>query len=169
MVRPLPLFQLQQHQRTHRKLGLAPWAISEKPPLAIRRLWVSRLVADFQQWREGLAAHYPDFYLAVWLFEPAFGESQLVAAVKDELNFYDNTFGEPLTKPLPAAYLALPGVAALHWTARARLDAYWPDEFADLPAWQRQRPYWKHISRTGERMIIVQTGWVWVGQLPKLP
>jgi len=129
-------------------------------------LWVSRLVADFQHWQAALAARHSNFYLAVWLFEPNFGESQLVTAVEDELGFYNHIFGDATGQPLPAAYLSLPGVGALRWTARAQLTGYWPDEFAELPAKQRARPFWEKVLATGERLMMVQTGWVWVGQAP---
>lgn len=33
-------------------------------------------------------------YLKIWLYEPHFIESQVVCAVGNELNFYDNTFSE---------------------------------------------------------------------------
>lgn len=75
---------LARSHRDYHKLGLAPWAVNTKPPLVIRKLWVSRLVADFQQWHSSLTRHYPEFYLAVWLYKPEFGRSQLVAGIEEK-------------------------------------------------------------------------------------
>lgn len=156
----------QQQHRDYQKLGLAPWAVNEKPPLSIRRLWVGRLVADFHRWHQVLATRYPDFYLAVWLFEPEFGRSQLVAGIEEKQAWYEGVFGEPIPNfPLPDEYMALPDMAGLYWTARAEIAVFWPDEFDELSARTRNRPYRKTETADGQPIFVVQIGLVWVGQL----
>ncbi len=152
------------HRDTH-KLGLYPWAVNEKPPQVIRQLWVARLVADFHAWHRELAAHYPDFYLAVWLYEPEFGRSQLVASIKDKQARDEYFFDYILRKPLPAEYQSVPGVAALKWTASPEVVAYWPDEFAEVSSWAIYKPHWKTETADGETLFIVQIGIVWVGEM----
>lgn len=158
---------IKEQHRYYQKLGLAPWAISEKPPLAIRKLWISRLVADFQRWHAILARHYPQFYLAVWLFEPDFGNSQVVAGIEENIPGYENAFGKLLNLPLPAAYQALAGMSDLHWTARAQVAVFWPDEFAEVRSWAATKPHWEFTTSTGDLFFAVQTGIVWIGESPK--
>ena len=157
---------LRQTHRDSEKLGLAPWAVNEKPPLLIRQLWVEKLVADFQNFHQQLAAHYADFYLALWLYEPEFGRSQLVAGVEEKQAWYEGLWDETLDVPLPDYYQTIPGVAALHWTARPEVVSYWADEFAELPARIRQKPHQAFVTPAGEDFFEVQIGWVWVGQWP---
>jgi len=160
----LDVDHLRKTHRDYEKLGLAPWAVNEYPPLPIRQLWVSKLVADFHDWYPRVAAEFSAFYLAVWLFEPSFGESQLVVAVEAEQDFYAHTFGPQTERPLPPEYQQLPGVAKLRWSAHVHLAVYWPDEFAELGAWAASKPHQKIKKPNGESYYAVQIGWVWVGQ-----
>jgi hypothetical protein len=155
---------LRQYHYDYEKLGLAPWAVNDKPPLVIRKLWVSRLVTDYYRWHEQLSADYQDFYLAVWLYNPEFGRSQLVAGIEEKQTWYEGVFDESVSVPLPTEYQSIPGVAALHWTARAEVQAYWPNEFAELGSWALNRPHWEAETTNGEPFFTVQIGTVWVGQ-----
>ncbi|WP_324677810.1 hypothetical protein [Hymenobacter sp. GOD-10R] len=163
------MFDIDYFRQTHRdyeKLGLAPWAVNEKPPLVIRQAWVSRLVADYHAWHAQIVPHFPDYYLAVWLFEPESGRSQLVAGLEDRKTLYENFFGPEANLPFPTEYQQLPGVTELHWTARAQVEAYWPEDFAELGSWGLNRPHWEAETADGEPFFTVQVGWVWVGQKP---
>ncbi|OGX89760.1 hypothetical protein BEN49_08325 [Hymenobacter coccineus] len=160
----LPIEWLSESNYEVKKLGLAPWAVSEKPPLVIRQLWVGRLVADFQAWRQGLMAHYPDFYLAVWIHEPEFGRSQLVAGIDARQTRYEGLFDRPVNVSFPSEYYSVPGVGALHWTAYADGEPFWPDEFAELGPLLLQRAHWEAKSDDGKPFFVVQTGVVWVGR-----
>jgi hypothetical protein len=150
-------------RRDAHKLGLYPWAVNEKPPQAIRQLWVARLVADFHAWYQQLVAHYSDFYLAVWLYEPEFGRSQLVAGLDERKVWSEDHFGELERPPFPAEYHALPGVAGLHWTAQPEITVLWPEELADTDAWALKKPHHEIQLSTGEAAIVVQIGWIWEG------
>jgi hypothetical protein len=154
---------LEQHHYDYEKLGLAPWYVTDKPPFAIRKLWLSKLVADYQQWRVQLRRQYSDFYLAVWLFEPDFGDSQLVAGIKEQ--HYEGLFGEPLNLPLPSEYQSLPGITNLQWNARANITVFDAEDFATLGLWAANRPHRPVEGTNGELLVAVQVGVVWVGQM----
>ena len=77
-------------------LGISPWAVNGKPPVVIRKLWVGRLVADYKEWHKQMVTQYTDFYLAVWIFDPTFGESEVVVAVENMIDRYEGRFGEVL-------------------------------------------------------------------------
>ncbi|MDO7850482.1 hypothetical protein [Hymenobacter convexus] len=156
---------LEQHHYDYEKLGLAPWHVSDKPPLAIRKLWLGKLVVDFQQWHKQLKQQYADFYLAIWLFEPHFGDSQLVAGIEEQKAHYEGLFGEPVALSLPMEYQVLPGVRDLQWTALAYVTPFYPEDFASLGSWALKKPHWPTESPSGEKMIAVQIGVVWVGKM----
>lgn len=160
----LDLGLLTHQQYDHVKLGLAPWHVHEKPPLAIRQLWLGRLLANFSQWQRQLRQQYPEFYLAVWVFEPAFGESQLVAAVEGRKAWYETVFGEELSVPLPHEYQAVAGVGTLQWVARQHVAVFAPEEFAAMGAAASRKPHWPLQLEAGASAVAVALGLVWVGQ-----
>ncbi|GAA4361545.1 hypothetical protein GCM10023185_28710 [Hymenobacter saemangeumensis] len=148
----------------HQKLGLNLWFGHEKPPLVIRRVWVAYLLALHSYWQQELQARHPQHYLAIWLFEPDFGHSQLVAGVGERLDYYENTFAranQPL--PLPATYASLPGAADLEWTCQVHLEGFDPEDFKN----SRRLSAKKHklYQAPGcEEMVLVELGHVWVGR-----
>lgn len=163
----LSLPSIEKYQYTSAQLGLSPWSVHGKPPLAFRKLWVSRLVADFHQWHQELSFSHPDAYLAVWLYEPRFGKSQVSAATNRMKIRYEEIFDEADAEadmPLPIEYQSLPGVAALRWTCHAELESFWPDEFVECGAWASSKPHWEYQTPDGETYVAVQVGWVWVGK-----
>jgi hypothetical protein len=158
-------------QVDYRKLGLAPWYTQQKPPRLFRQLWVTRLVRDFYSWHTQLTALYPDFYLAVWLFEPRFGQSQLVTVIGARKAHYEQLFthwaggSAPPNQALPPEYETLAGVQNLHWTRYPDVEPFLLDEFAQQRAWAMTKPHWPGKTVDGEPYVAVQVGWVWVGQL----
>ena len=151
------------------QLGIAPWTVHGKPPCAIRQLWASRLLADFFEWQRQLAPLYPSFYLAIRLFDPRFGLSQLDVAIHEQQTYFERRFRhEGESVPLPLEYQSIPGADKLHWTAYAEVDVFDFEEFAELGAWGSRKPHWEAESNYGPGMVV-QTGWFWVGQLPKQP
>jgi hypothetical protein len=152
------------------KIGIAPWFNHQRPPRDFRRAWLTRLVADFERWRDALAGEHPAFYVAVWLFEPHFGESQLVAAVADRQAHYEGLFGETGSfralpaRDLPPEYRDVPGVGRLTWRRHADIAAFLPEDFAAQGTETKRRPHWDAATVDGQPYIAVQVGWVWVGQ-----
>lgn len=163
--------RLATFQVDYQKLGLAPWYTHQKPPRLFRQLWLTRLVNDFQHWRTQLATLYPDFYLAIWLFEPRFGYSQVVTAIDNRQEHYEHLFeqwgGLPVnsSQELPPEYQTLPGVQGLHWTRYPDAELFLPDDFAEQGTWAKNKPHWPGETLEGEPYTAVQVGWVWVGRL----
>lgn len=152
------------------QLGIAPWFNHQRPPQEFRRLWLTRLVTDFHRWRAELAREHPAFYLGVWLFEPHFGHSQLVAAVADRQAHYEELFDESGSfralpaRDLPPEYRDVPGIGDLTWRRHADIAAFLPADFAAQGAETRRKPHWDATTVEGEPYVAVQVGWVWVGQ-----
>jgi hypothetical protein len=165
---PLDVQFLQETHRENVKLGLLPWSVDAKPPFAIRQLWVTRLVADCYRWHAEVYACYSEFYLAIWLCKPDFGRAQLVAGIEEKQTWYEGVFAKVAAAdapPFPAEYQLLPGVADLHWTARAEITTCWPEDLLDVYAWALQKPHRPGNTADGREVIVVQIGWIWVGQV----
>jgi len=161
---PPDLASLATYKYDYDQLGLSPWTVHGRPPLAFRRLWATRLLLDLQQWHEQLTPLYPDLYLAIWLYDIRFGLSQVVAAIAERKLRYEHLFKEAQPVALPAEYQELPGVSDLIWTAHAEVDVFTPDEFAELGKWGLRRNHWLAKTTDGDDCMVVQVGWVWVGR-----
>ena len=157
------LLSKQHYDYVH--LGLSPWRVNGKPPVTIRKLWVSRLVADYKEWHKQMASRYNDFYLAVWIFDPTFGESEVVAAIEKKKDGYANRFGEILDLPLPPEYQALLGIHDLQWTAKEYVTVYSPEDFVEMGRWASRKRHWPVEGGDGEPLFLIQLGVVWVGQI----
>jgi hypothetical protein len=165
MPQTLSLSLLESARGNTEQLGIAPWTVHGKPPRAIRQLWVNRLLADFFDWQRQLTALYPDFWLSIRLYDPRFGLAQLDAAIHEQQAYFERNFhNEGVDIPLPPEYQSLLGAAQLRWTCYPVLDGLRLDEFTEHYAWYKKKPYWTDQDATGEDCVLVQTGYVWVGQ-----
>jgi len=149
------------------QIGIAPWFDQQKPPVRFRQLWVKRLLTDLPHWRQQLLSYEADAYVAVWLFEPRFGLSQLVAAVADRKQDYDRlfVFGPAQVRALPIEYRNLPGIQDLQWAAYADVEAFLLEDFAQVGRWASRKPHWPGETADGHPYMAVQVGWLWVGQV----
>ena len=156
---------LQKYHYDYAHLGLSPWRVNGKPPVAIRKLWVSRLVVDYKEWHQQMVARYEDFYLAVWILDPTFGESEVVVAIEEKTDRYAGRFGEVVDLPLPPEYRSLPGINDLRWIAKEYVTVYSLEDFIEMGKWASRKPHWPVEGSDGEPLVLVQLGVVWVGQV----
>ncbi|NVK73291.1 MAG: hypothetical protein HWE24_07415 [Oceanospirillaceae bacterium] len=56
---------------------------------------LSGLIEIYNSWKKQLDKLDESYYLRIWLFEPRFVNSQVVCAIGDDLDFYENTFYKP--------------------------------------------------------------------------
>ncbi|OWP62402.1 hypothetical protein CDA63_14535 [Hymenobacter amundsenii] len=167
---PLSEGMLQRYGYDYEKLGLGLWHWHHRqPPQRVRQLAAGHLLVTFFDWQQQLRAQPEPFYLAIWLVEGAdfAHNSQAVAGIGERRARYGGTFGgpDPAGPPLPPEYCQLPGADTLTWTTHpweTWLDAL--DYPTGWPAWAFTRPHYFHTAEDGNRYLLVQTSWVWVGQ-----
>ena len=53
------------------------------------------LLDIYEDWKNQLDKLGQPYYLKIWLFEPRFSQSQVVCAVGENVDFYENTFFKP--------------------------------------------------------------------------
>lgn len=166
----LSIGTLLEHQYYYEKLGLHPchWH-HRQPPKQVRQLAAQHLLTTFFAWQPVLTALAEPVYAAVWLVGPEFAHSsQVVAGIGTRADYYRTMFGAPAPEglPLPAEYRELPGANKLTWQTHRWEVWYDADDFpAGWPASLLQHPHYEHEYSDGRLFLIVQTGWVWVGQL----
>jgi len=106
------------------------------------------------------------YHLAIWLFEPHFGESQLTVSLAGRREQYINAFTPAADAALPQTYRHLPGFADLHWLVGLEEWILDVDEFGE---WVRQGyrgAHYRAVTPNDEPCIVLRRGRVWVGQVP---
>ncbi|WP_049790037.1 hypothetical protein [Paenibacillus sp. JDR-2] len=99
--------------RDYAKLWIPPFhgLVRRTPPIWYNRLLLDAMIEVYNSWQETLTKTEEPFYLKIWLFDPEFINSQIVAAYRDGLHFYDNAF-EPAVDVIPFPY---PKVEHFNW------------------------------------------------------
>jgi hypothetical protein len=169
-MRLVDFIWLARHQQTFLSVKFDPWLSPEAIPRQqeFRALWLARFLQILPHWYAQLKRTYPVFYLAIELYEPTveeFWHSRLAVAVNERRRLYENYLGDKQDMPLPQEYLAVPGIDAFNWQAYARLACYTPEEFEQFGPELAAKPSKLGKTKQGEPCIIVQWGWVWVGQI----
>ena len=93
---------LKEYDRYHAKIRVHPWSgISltnsaiPQPSRKTKLEILSGLLDIYDNWKEQLDNLGQPYYLKLWLFEPHFSKSQVVCAIGDSIDFYENTFHKP--------------------------------------------------------------------------
>lgn len=156
------------------KIWLDPWSRLEprNPPYWYRRRILAALIDILGAWREQLERMGEPYYLALWLFDPDFHRSQVVAAAGESIEYYRTLFepaeGAPAQPPAEyrdAAY----DLDGLRWQAGQVIDAELASSYDDdFQALARLVPTADRIQQTadGDTLLIFHRGLVWLGMQP---
>lgn len=87
------------NDRYYAKFRVHPWSgitftksVIPQPTGRTKQKIISGLLDFYEAWKNQLEKSGQPYYLKIWLFEPRITQSQVVCAVGDNINFYDNTF-----------------------------------------------------------------------------
>ena len=171
---PLDEQMLHRYGHDYNKLGLGVWHWHHRqPPQRVRQLAAQHLLTTFSSWQQQLRAQPEPFHLAIWLVAPEFAHSsQVVVAIGERRARYGGMFGEPdpTGPPLPSEYQLLSGAELLTWTTHSwYVGLDWFDYPFGWPRWALSKPHYIMPFEDTGPYLMVQTGWVWVGQLTANP
>lgn len=186
---PLDLKRLETYQRAYVKVWVRPFSdISitgkaiAKPKRKSRALILEGLLAIFNSWVAQLKTRNKPYYLAIWLYEPAIENSQVVCAIDDFFTFYDRTFFRPeVSKKMPTQNYGTLQTAlnAFDWVY-AKEDASFTDEDVAMTAdsydsdeaytsykkWYRRKLKQNlrtYTDATGNSTYYIPKDTVWIG------
>lgn len=169
----LDLAALRRSERHYVKIWLDPWSrlVPRNPPVWFQRRILAALLGILESWRRTLDAAGEPYYLRLWLFDPEFHRSQVVAAVGSFIPFYENTFARaPAGNRRPPRRFDDPeyDLDALEWRPCLHTDVVLADDAADFGELTRLT---QHASRveyagTGQALLVLDRGLVWVGSAP---
>jgi len=67
----------------------------KEPKGKTKQLMLNGLIDIYDSWKVKLDTLGKSYYLKIWIFEPRFSKSQVVCAVADSIEFYENHFFKP--------------------------------------------------------------------------
>lgn len=90
---------LKKYHKDYVKFRIFPWnpiAMSfhnfPSPKKKIRKQIFEALIDIYNNWDKQLKELNEPYYLKIWLFEPNIYESQIVCAINEKIEYYDNIF-----------------------------------------------------------------------------
>ncbi len=152
----------------YRKIWLRPWSdfnFGQQPPLTLRRELLRGLLRTHAAWlRELSAQHATSFYLAIWVFERAFTQSQVVAGIGGSATHYLEVF-EPdsgANQALPLELRRLPEADQLEWHCCVEIITDYDPPVGKVSGY-RQR-----VAEDGQIFHQWEGTRVWVGRATKV-
>lgn len=186
----LDIEYLKSSQREYTKIWVHPYCDyttlnSEfpQPKGETRKRILNGLIDIYGEWKKQLDTLGKPYYLKIWLFEPRFSESQVVCAIGNLLEFYEDTFFKPSqeyakqveakTKNLPSAFNWECRLDELHLNSNdlgQPEDYYSETDYQKEKSWfdtQLKRPHRKIVNKSenGEttEYYSIKLGHTWLG------
>jgi hypothetical protein len=151
---------------------LDPWSrlVSRNPPYWYRRRILAAFIDIFDAWQDTLERLGEPYYLALWVFDPAFYRTQVVAAVGDRVEGYRDWF-DPADRGAAGPVQYRDGsyeLGRFQWRAGQVLDVFSAQEDAfdelDVAEWTRTAD---RIEQTADDTLFTfKRGIVWLGTQP---
>ncbi|UJP64743.1 hypothetical protein [Mongoliitalea daihaiensis] len=95
-------YLLNERDRYYAKIRVHPWSglsltnsMTPEPTRKTKQKILKGLLDIYEAWKSQLDKLGQPYYLKIWLFEPRFSQSQVVCAIGDNVDFYENTFFNP--------------------------------------------------------------------------
>lgn len=162
---------LRQSEVVYVKLWLDPWSrlVPRDPPVWFRRRVLAAFLDILRSWHGALEATGEPFYLRLWLFDPRFDRTQVVAATGDRIRWYEGSFEpEPGAPRLPPPHLGDPAydLTAVEWEPCLDTDVLLPDDTVDMGELGRLVLRASRLEQTsdGQALLLFDRGLVWLGK-----
>lgn len=95
-------YLLNERDRYYAEIRVSPWSglsminsITPQPTGKTKQKMLNGLFDIYEGWKSQLDKLGQRYYLKIWLFDPRFSQSQVVCAIGNNVNFYENTFYQP--------------------------------------------------------------------------
>jgi hypothetical protein len=182
---------LKQSKYYYCKAKVDPWSnlyYDVDYPSNYRKKLFSHLLSIYELWKKQLEENFDNFYLAIWVNDRRFIDSQVVAAIGDRAEHYQqmwNLHEEPLKFPIKLFSNEENRVSMLNWESTDDEDLVFESEYQDLnindywsPAdyYGDIRSYRKMLKRNtktriietdegNQKAFVLKRGNTWIGKL----
>jgi len=133
------------------KIGVYPWNGStrrtdwiKEPTGKTKQKILNTLLDIYADWKDQLDKLGQPYYLKVWLFEPRFSQSQVVCAIGDSIDYYENVFFKPDTAKFikPEIYGGLKTkLSGFNWDYHHDEDRYDNTDLGEPEEYSSQQDY----------------------------
>lgn len=163
----LNLDYLKEYQRDYAKIRVHPWSgisltnsQTPEPKRRTKTKILNGLFEIYDSWKSELDKLGENYYLKIWLFEPRFANSQVVCAIGDYLDFYENTFYIPdeSKKLTPENYGQLKNeIGNFNWEYRLDEDHFDnsepgdPEQYATLADYEEDKRWFEKMLKKPHR------------------
>jgi len=189
----LDLGYFKKYKRDYTKIRVHPWDITSwtksqtpEPKGQTKTKILYGLIDIYDSWKKELDKLNETYYLRIWLFEPRFSNSQVVCAMGEYLDYYENIFFKPeesrILSPMSFGQLNKE-IDEFNWEYRIDEDHFDKNEigtteaFISLKAFEKnkkrfnrimKKPHMttKYLDPIGEAMeyYSFKKGDVWLGE-----
>jgi hypothetical protein len=172
------------------KSKVNPWSnlyYDASYPSDYRKQLFSRLLDIYDNWKSELESGFQDYYLAIWIFDNRFIDSQVVAGIGERISYYEKIWlGHETEVPFPNKFLnnEQDRIKLFNWESAADMDFMYEreyvntgiedyysaeDYFADQRYYRKliesNKPF-RLIGDNGEKekVFTLKRGNVWIGK-----
>jgi len=189
----LDVDDLKAYSRDYAKIRTHPWSglavtnsIIPQPSGETKRRIIQGLIDIYNEWEKRLDQLKEPYYLKIWLFEPRFTQSQVVCAIGDEINYYENLFHKPTDEKQlrPGRYGQLEAqLKDFNWDCRWDEDQFYdteigaPDDYESIKNYEEHKRWVENLlkkphrteklsgpDRDATEAYYFKKGNIWLGQ-----
>ncbi|QNX09010.1 hypothetical protein IC784_01515 [Acinetobacter seifertii] len=186
----LDIAYLKRYQCEYVKFWVDPWdrlsltnSQYPQPQGIYKELFFNGLLQIYMSWKEQLDFLDQPYYLKIWLFENDLKRSQVVCAIGEKIEYYQNLF----EKPLDETSLSIVEwqevsdmMKKVNWEKKIEITLYekdWlgrPDDYKTQKNYEDTRKWfnnniiekYREVKRIdGDEYYIVETDNVWIGYI----
>lgn len=162
---------LRRNELAYVKLWLSPWSrlVPRDPPVWFRRRVLAAFLDVLHSWHRALEAAGEPYYLRLWLFDPRFHRTQVVAAIGSRIRYYETLFapaGGARALPPPQYRDAAYDLTGLEWEPCLDTDVLLEEDAADERDLARIRLRASRVEHAswGQPLFLFDRGLVWLGR-----
>ena len=188
----LDIRDLMINERDYVKIQVPPWSSITltnskfpEPKGETKKRIIQGFIDIYMKWKVQLDKLEDPYYLKIWLFEPRFSQSQIVCAIGDNTEFYENTFSKSNIKKelrLENYGHLEPQLEKFKWDLRLDEEYYdntevgTPDEYENHKEYEENKKWFerklrkphrttKTVNHYGEKIecYFFTKGCVWIG------
>jgi hypothetical protein len=189
----LSIDRLKEYGYVYAKTKFGPWAnlFIERPyPSDYRKLLFSNLIDFYFNWKKTLDKEFDNYYLKIWLSYPRFIDSQIVVAIGDKIDYYNDLFEKCDNQrefPLEVFNTEKLRINLFDWVTHYDRDYYLErnylnlelEDYKDTENYYKEKRFYNRLIKNEfpykmidhgngeERLFYIQKGYIWIGELKK--
>ena len=179
---------IMDRDRYHAKIEVLPWSripimnsLIPEPTGRTKQEILNGLLDIYESWKKQLDKLGKPYYLKVWLYEPRFSQSQVVFAIGDKVDFYENLFYKPETdKPIKLEnYGSLKSkLSKFNWDNYFDEVQYYDNDIIGLSEHKEYKKWFQTLFKKQYRtykyeapfddttgVCVFKMGEIWIGEL----